>query len=137
MSLQSGTCSNRLSAAFTDGQSSSRNRYYCGDASNVIYLKGPNGQYADMDIDCDGANHSAGKCANDPSGQPDLAFDSQLQNYNVGLQHLDAHIHPYVVLGNSLGSPSFKPANQGVRPLSLVAVVCNGALVSVFFLFGV
>ena len=83
-----------------------------------------------MDIDCDGANHSAGKCADDPSGQPDLAFDSQLQSYNVGLQHLDAHIHPYVVLGNSGGSPSFGPANHGVHPLSLVAVVCNGALVS-------
>ena len=96
----------------------------------MIYLKGPSGQYDDMDIDCDGANHSAGKCANDPSGQPDLAFDDTLQGYNVGLQHLDAHIHPYVVLGNEDGSPTFNPQSKGVKPLSVVAVVCNGNLVS-------
>ncbi len=83
-----------------------------------------------MDIDCDGANHSAGKCANDPSGQPILAFDDRLQGYNVGLRHLDAHIHPYVVFGNDDGNPSFKPESHGVQSLSVMAVVCNGQLVS-------
>ena len=37
--------------------------------------QGPAGQYADIAIDCDGANHSDGKCANDSIGQPGLAFD--------------------------------------------------------------
>ena len=99
---------------------------YCGDADNVIFIKGPGGEYSDMDIDCDGANHSAGLCANDPSGQSVTAFDSTLQSYGVGLNHLDAHIHPYVVLGGS----GFNLQAQGVKPLSVVAVVCNGRLVS-------
>ena len=39
-------------------------------------------------------------------------------------------MHPYVVLGNEGADPSFDPQSAGVQPLSVVAVVCNGQLVS-------
>lgn len=93
-----------------------------------MYLKGPDGTYADMDIDCDGLNASTGLCNNDPSGQSQTAFQSEVQGF--GIADLDAHVHPYVVLGNEGADPSFDPQSAGVRPLSVVAVVCNGQLVS-------
>ena len=93
-----------------------------------MYLKGPDGTYADMDIDCDGLNASTGLCNNDPSGQSQTAFQSEVQEF--GIDDLDAHVHPYVVLGNEGADPSFDPQSAGVQPLSVVAVVCNGQLVS-------
>ena len=93
-----------------------------------MYLKGPDGTYADMDIDCDGLNASTGLCNNDPSGQSQTAFQSEVQGF--GIADLDAHVHPYVVLGNEGADPSFDPQSAGVMPLSVVAVVCNGQLVS-------
>lgn len=81
-----------------------------------------------MDIDCDGANYSAGGCANDPSGQGQTAFMDTVSQY--GISDLDANIHPYVVFGNSGSSPSFDPQQYGMEPLSVMAVVCNNQLVS-------
>ena len=126
---QAGTCASPLSDAFTDGETSTANVVYCSDASTgAVYLKGPDGTYADMDIDCDGLNASTGLCNNDPSGQSQTAFQSEVQEF--GIEDLDAHVHPYVVLGNEGADPSFDPQSAGVQPLSVVAVVCNGQLVS-------
>lgn len=87
-----------------------------------------------MDTDCDGLHSTAGPCSNDHTGQAVTAFDDILQDYDVGLQHLDAHIHPYVVLGNEDTTPSFDPREQGVKPLSVMVVVCNGKLVNLTYL---
>ena len=107
-----------LSAAFTDGETPTANTVYCSDASTgAVYLKGP-----------DGLNASMGLCNNDPSGQSQTAFQSEVQGF--GIADLDAHVHLYVVLGNEGADPSFDPQSAGVRPLSVVAVVCNGQLVS-------
>jgi hypothetical protein len=99
---------------------------YCGDIPNAIFLKGSSA-YDNMDIDCDGANNSAGDCANDPSGQGQTAFVDTVSQY--GIQDLDANLHPYVVFGNSGGSPSFNPEDHGLQPLSVMAVVCNNQVV--------
>ncbi|KAK9636166.1 hypothetical protein HCH54_010098 [Aspergillus fumigatus] len=98
---------------------------YCGDIPGAIFISSSKG-YTNMDIDCDGANNSAGKCANDPSGQGETAFKSDVKKF--GISDLDANIHPYVVFGNEDHSPKFKPQSHGMQPLSVMAVVCNGQL---------
>lgn len=82
-----------------------------------------------MDIDCDGANNSAGACANDPSGQSETAFKDTVQTF--GISDLDANIHPYVVFGNEGGSPSFNPS-PSMKALSVMAIVCNNQVVSFY-----
>ncbi|OAA56778.1 endo-chitosanase [Cordyceps fumosorosea ARSEF 2679] len=114
---KSGSCSKKLSGDFPAKTS------YCGDIPNVIFLKSPGG-YDNMDIDCDGANRSGGACANDPSGQGETAFKDTVKTY--GIPDLDANIHPYVVFGNEGGKPSFNAEAHGIKPLSVMAVVCNG-----------
>lgn len=79
---------------------------------------------ADMDVDCDGANNSKGKCANDPTGQSATAFQDEVSS-SFGIKDLDANLHSYVVLGTK----NFDPQSVGVESLSVVAVVCNGQLV--------
>lgn len=86
-----------------------------------------------MDIDCDGANDSAGACSNDPSGQGETAFKDTVQSF--GINDLDANIHPYVVFGNEGADPSFSPEQFGMQPLSVMAVVCNNQVVSPSHLF--
>jgi len=104
---------------------------YCGDIVNVIYLHSSanGGQYADMDVDCDGADRLGGACSNDPTGQDITAFQNMVNGYNVGIKDLDAKVHPYVVFGNEGAKPSFDPQKFGIHPLSVVAVVCGGQLV--------
>ncbi|ATY58674.1 endo-chitosanase [Cordyceps militaris CM01] len=114
---KSGSCSKKLAGPFSGGAS------YCGDIANVIFLKG-NGAYDNMDIDCDGANRTGGACANDPSGQGETAFKDTVKTY--GIPDLDANVHPYVVFGNDGSSPSFNAQAHGIKPLSVMAVVCNG-----------
>ncbi len=83
-----------------------------------------------MDIDCDGANRLAGKCANDPSGQSITAFKDQVVTISGGiLSDLNANVHPYVVFGNSGANPSFDPQLYRMQPLGVMAVVCGGQLV--------
>ncbi|TQV93105.1 hypothetical protein V2A60_003584 [Cordyceps javanica] len=120
----SGECGNALSGPFSTGA------VYCGDIPNAIFLKGPDGEYDNMDIDCDGANNAAGDCANDPSGQGQTAFVDTVSTY--GIRDLDANLHSYVVFGNEGGSPSFSPRDHGVRPLSVMAVVCNNQFYGVW-----
>lgn len=86
-----------------------------------------------MDIDCDGADNKAGKCSNDKSGQSQTAFKDTVETY--GISDLNANIHPYVVFGNEDGKPSFKPQSVGMKPLSVMAVVCNNNLVCPCHLF--
>ncbi|KFY09513.1 hypothetical protein V491_08125 [Pseudogymnoascus sp. VKM F-3775] len=123
---KSGACSDTLQGGFTDGGGPSTFAY-CGDIDGAIFIHstGNGGQYANMDIDCDGANRQAGKCANDPTGQGTTAFQSEVQELNVGLKDLDSNLHPYVVFGNEEHSPEFKPKDHGMEPLSVMAVVCN------------
>lgn len=111
-----------MSGTFSGGAS------YCGDLAGAIFLKGSSGNYDNLDIDCDGANNSAGACANDPSGQSETAFKDTVKTF--GISDLDANIHPYVVFGNSGSSPSFNPQSSGMQPLSVMAVVCNNQVVS-------
>ncbi|OBT90433.1 hypothetical protein VE02_00764 [Pseudogymnoascus sp. 03VT05] len=123
---KSGACSNKLASGFTDG-SGPKTFEYCGDIKGAVFIhsSGNGGQYANMDIDCDGANRSGGKCANDPTGQGQTAFQSEIQALNVGIDDLDSNLHPYVVFGNEGRSPSFDPRKHGMEPLSVMAVVCN------------
>ncbi|KAA8647849.1 hypothetical protein EYZ11_003627 [Aspergillus tanneri] len=122
-----GKCSHVLQKGFTNGDSGSKSFEYCGDIPNAIFMhnSGKN-EYTNMDIDCDGANNSAGKCANDPSGRDITAFQDEVAKF--GIKDLDANIHPYVVFGNEDHSPSFKPQKYGMKPLSVMAVVCGGKL---------
>ena len=80
-----------------------------------------------MDIDCDGANNSAGDCANDPTGQGQTAFKHEVQGY--GIEDLDSNKHSFVVLGNEGEWPEYMPTQHGVESLSVVAVVCDNRLV--------
>ncbi|KID70305.1 Endo-chitosanase [Metarhizium brunneum] len=116
---KNGSCSSPLSSPMTNGT------VYCGDLANAIFLKSSDG-YDDMDIDCDGANNSTGDCANDPTGQGQTAFMDEVSQF--GIPDLDTHIHPYVVFGNVDGSPTFVPQDRGMRPLSVMAVVCDNQL---------
>lgn len=117
--FQSGGCDNALSEEYNEGAS------YCGDIDGVIFLKGED-EYDNMDIDCDGANNSAGDCSNDPSGQGQTAFKDTVEEY--GIEDLDANLHSYVVFGNE---DSFEPQDEGMEPLSVMAVVCNDQVVSI------
>lgn len=131
---QSGTCTNKLLGGFAPGVDSSDSSFaYCADISaNTIYLHSDanGGQYADMDVDCDGANLGAGDCANDPTGQSQTAFQWIVAD-KYGIDDLDANVHSYVVFGND--DPAFDPQQHGMEPLSVMAVVCGGQLVSFFF----
>ncbi|GFF57350.1 hypothetical protein IFM51744_09176 [Aspergillus udagawae] len=121
-----GKCSKVLAKGFTNGDSSQGKSFqYCGDIPGAIFISSAKG-YTNMDIDCDGANNSAGKCANDPSGQGQTAFKSDVKKF--GISDLNANVHPYVVFGNEEHSPKFSPQSQGMQPLSVMAVVCNGQL---------
>lgn len=78
-----------------------------------------------MDIDCDGTV----PCPNDPSGQDITAFQDKVTRY--GIDDLNANIHPYVVFGNDKGE-TFYPDQHGMKPLSVMAVVCNNQVVCSF-----
>ncbi|KAL2207815.1 putative chitosanase CSN1 [Sarocladium strictum] len=123
---KTGSCENSVSDTFSEGD------MYCGDLPNAIFLKG-NGVYANMDIDCDGANNYEGDCANDPSGQGQTAFKDTVKKY--GITDLDANLHSYVVFGNMESNPVFLPhePEEGsgldpMEPLSVMAIVCDDQL---------
>lgn len=106
---------------------------YCGDyrKHGIIYLSGRKSPHlADMDVDCDGANNAAGKCSNDPSGQSETAFKDTVQSY--GIPDLDASIHSYIVFGNEGDLPFFYPGLHDMKPLSVMAVICNNQLVCAY-----
>jgi chitosanase len=134
---KSRSCSNKLGdTGFNNGFPSVGSNFgYCGDLSNAIFLhsSGDGGRYANMDIDCDGANLGSGDCGNDPSGQGMTAFMDTVAGYGKGIEDLDANVHSYVVFGNFESSPEFDPESFGMKPLSVMAIVCNNQLVSFVF----
>jgi hypothetical protein len=77
-----------------------------------------------MDVDCDGADDKAGDCSNDPTGFGETAFKDTVQSY--GIPDLNANIHPYVVVNEK----PFFDGQQYIKPLSVMAVVCNNQVVS-------
>lgn len=88
-----------------------------------------------MDVDCDGADDKAGDCSNDPTGFGETAFKDTVQSY--GISDLNANIHPYVVVNEP---PFFDAQHFGLKPLSVMAIVCNNQVVSLtspfsFFFF--
>ncbi|KAJ2967923.1 hypothetical protein NQ176_g9432 [Zarea fungicola] len=111
---KSGTCKKALSGKSSSGA------VFCGDIANAIFLKGSSGNYDNMDVDCDGADDKAGDCSNDPSGFGETAFMDTVKGY--GISDLNANIHPYVVVNEP---PYFDAVKHGMKPLSVMAVVCN------------
>jgi hypothetical protein len=112
---------------------------YCGDHLadyNVVYIKGAGSNLADMDIDCDGEQNGRGddgRCGSSSDTQSITSFQDRVKGYKKGINDLNAFIHPYVVFGNEgskKGWKTFDPEEYGIEPLSIIAVVCNGKLVS-------
>jgi chitosanase len=128
-----GSCtgSDLLKGGFYAEEGGSKNFGYCQKyfTNKGFYLKGPKTQLADMDIDCDGNQHGIdSRCRSSDDTQSETAFKDEVSKY--GISDLRADIHPYVVLGNyGSYSPTFDPEQHGIKPLSVVAVVCNGKLV--------
>ncbi|KAH0562546.1 hypothetical protein GP486_002767 [Trichoglossum hirsutum] len=120
--LQKGSCNNVIAKV--------GDFVYCGDCDNAIFLKGSRRLYDNMDIDCDGLNRLGGKCSNDPSGQGETSFKGLVKKYSRGaVSDLDASKVPYVVFGNEGGRQTFDPRQYGMKPLSVMAVVCGNNLV--------
>ncbi|TID01677.1 Endo-chitosanase [Colletotrichum higginsianum] len=129
-------CKHALSKGFHSSEGDSGDFVYCGDYLDeyqIIYLQGKNGQLANMDVDCDGAQGGGdGRCASSTDTQSETTFRDTLRGYGTGGRDLNASLHSYVVFGNEgtkSGWPTFDPTQHGVRPLSLMAIVCNDRLV--------
>lgn len=96
-----------------------------------------------MDIDCDGNQKGPGndgRCGPSQDTQSTTAFEDTIKGYNVGIQELNPYVHPYVVFGNDnenhkSGFVSFNPEDYGIKPLSVMAVVCGNKLVRPPFFF--
>ena len=92
-----------------------------------------------MDIDCDGLQSAGGCHSADTQGQ--TRWVSEVRDYSAiadpshPVKDLDANKIPYVVFGNECdgkcpsGYAPFDPRNYGIKPLSVMAVICNGQLV--------
>ncbi|KAI0139033.1 glycoside hydrolase family 75 protein [Hypoxylon sp. NC0597] len=133
-----GQCSSPLATGFYSEYNNDNSFSYCGDHlddEQVIYITGNNGQFANMDIDCDGTQGSAaddGRCGNSGDTQSITSFADTVRGYGKGVRDLDANIHPYVVFGNvgsKAGFTEFNPQDHGVEPLSVMAVVCGDKLI--------
>ncbi|KAK0610371.1 chitosanase precursor [Bombardia bombarda] len=133
-----GTCSNKLATGFYANDDGPNTFSYCGDHLadyNVIYIKGAGTAFVDMDIDCDGTQGSSaddGRCGSSGDTQSITSFQDTVKGYNKGIKDLDANIHPYVVFGNEgskSGWKTFNPQSYGIKPLSIMAVVCDDKLI--------
>ena len=107
----------------------------------MIYLQGTKGKLVNMDIDCDGVQGSSaddGRCGSSGDTQSVTSFQDQLKSYGTDQKDLDANIHPYVVFGN-VGTkknwPTFDAQKHGIKPLSVMAVVCGDKMVKQLTLF--
>ncbi|KAL2153608.1 hypothetical protein VTH82DRAFT_4763 [Thermothelomyces myriococcoides] len=132
-----GDCSNKLATGFYAKDNGPGSFSYCGDHLsdyNVIFLKGPGSEFADMDIDCDGEQNGKGddgRCGNSDDTQAITSFQWIVEGYNKGIKDLNAFVHPYVVFGNTgskSGWKTFEPREYGIEPLSVMAVVCGDKL---------
>lgn len=87
-----------------------------------------------MDVDCDGLQGGPaddGRCKKSTDTQTQSSFQDTLQSYNRGIKDLNANVMPYVVFGNNgkkKGYATFDPEQYGVKPLSVIGVVCNNQL---------
>jgi chitosanase len=124
--VKDGLCPVAVAKGFSQGAYSGESNYCVDKDHTVMWIAAPSG-LADMDIDCDGANNSHGKCANDPSGQSITSFVGEVVKH--GLSDLDSNKHSFVVLGNH----NFNPQSVGIEPLSLVAVICGDKMVFSYF----
>lgn len=111
---------------------------YCGDHLydyKIVYIQGTYGSLANMDIDCDGAQHGTaddGRCGSSNDTQSQTTFKDTVASYGHGITDLNAFVHPYVVFGNqgsTKGWKTFDPEQFGIKPLSVMAVVCGDRLV--------
>ncbi|KPM38292.1 hypothetical protein AK830_g8260 [Neonectria ditissima] len=136
--VKQAKCNKVLASGFhsTDGDSGTYS--YCGDHVsdyNVVYLQGTKGQLVNMDIDCDGVQGSAaddGRCGSSGDTQSVTSFQDVVAGYGTGQRDLDANVHPYVVFGNAGSKPGYKtfdPRAHGIKPLSVMAVVCGSKLI--------
>lgn len=129
-----GTCSGNdlLQGGFHDTDEGPTKYGYCQRGLNGkgFYLKGPDNELVNMDIDCDGEQtHGDGRCGNSHDTQDTTSFKDEVKE-KYGIPDLNAYVHPYVVLGNEGDyNPTFDPRKHGVEPLSLVAVVCGDKLI--------
>lgn len=105
----------------------------------------PPGSLTNMDVDCDGAYNATtddGRCSSSTDTQSITSFQDIIVSYGFdSLSDIDANVHPYVVFGNVAGGyatsdnnsrdsyAEYDPMSDGIVPLSLMAVVCNGRLV--------
>ncbi|KAK8055172.1 glycoside hydrolase family 75 protein [Apiospora rasikravindrae] len=131
-----GQCPNKLASGFYAKDNGPGNFAYCQDPkTNVLYLQGTGGALADMDIDCDGRQGGPaddGRCGKSDDTQSITSFADTVRGYKKGISDLDAKIHPYVVFGNAgdkSGFKTFDPQKHGVKPLSVMAVVCGDKLI--------
>jgi hypothetical protein len=127
------TGAKRLATGFFASEDGPPRFSYCLEpTANVIYLNGPHTALADMDIDCDGDQHfrGDGRCGSSTDTQAQTSFQDEVSKF--GIPDLNANIHSYVVFGNEGNyTPTFDPREFGVKPLSVMAVVCGDQLVSV------
>ncbi|KAK3689730.1 glycoside hydrolase family 75 protein [Podospora appendiculata] len=133
-----GACSNKLATGFYSRDDSANTFSYCGDHLNdynIIYIKGAGTAFANMDIDCDGTQGGPaddGRCGSSGDTQSITSFQDTVAGYNKGINDLNANVHPYVVFGNEgtkSGWKTFNPQNYGIKPLSIMAVVCGDKLI--------
>lgn len=130
--VSSGDCTGTdlLKGGFYDTDGGQPQYGYCRkNFPGGLYLKGPGSKLVNMDIDCDGSQSGLdSRCEASTDTQAQTAFQDQVAKY--GIPDLKADVHPYVVLGNQGDySPTFDPQSVGIRPLSVVAVVCGEQLI--------
>ncbi|KAL9613192.1 MAG: hypothetical protein Q9167_002269 [Letrouitia subvulpina] len=139
---KSGRCegTDKLKGGFfdQDGDGVKGQWSYCQKfvEKKAIFIHGPN-TFANMDIDCDGNQSTLqDRRCSCPDGQKcdtqgETAFKKRVQKVSGGrIKDLNPNIHPYVVFGNYGGySPTFDPEAFGIRPLSVMAVVCGKKLI--------
>ncbi|KAF5006048.1 hypothetical protein FDECE_7560 [Fusarium decemcellulare] len=135
-SVKKGTCKNVLASGFYSSDEGGPNYNYCGDHVkdyNIIYLQGK-GELVDMDIDCDGIQKGPaddGRCGSSGDTQSITSFQYLVEGYKTGQKDLDANAHSYIVFGNEGTKPkwaTFDPEKHGIKPLSVMAVVCNNKM---------
>ncbi|KAL8718819.1 MAG: hypothetical protein Q9225_004103 [Loekoesia sp. 1 TL-2023] len=135
--VKTGTCtgSDKLKGGFYDEDGGQAQWSYCQKsvAGKAIFIQGPS-TLANMDIDCDGdlSDPVDGRCGSSTDTQGETRWKDEVQAAsNHQISDLNANIHSYVVFGNERadGGATFDPTDYGVKPLSVMAVVCGDKLI--------
>lgn len=128
--VKAGECKgdNLLAKGFVGEGSKVGSTYCTNDKKDIVYLSNKPGKLANMDVDCDGDQRDPGdgRCGSSTDTEGQTTFIDTVQNY--GVKDLNANYIPYVVFGNDQ-SKNFWPEKFGIKPLSVMAVVCNNKLV--------